>query len=133
MTMADPPTPDSADVLLPSPPSERRAWLIAGLICCVGVAVLAAVLSGLVGQRTSTPAALPPVVPVAAATPTPGAGAAASVLSGAGAGAAESGARAQGGPARGRSASVIVAQPSRLQQSLDARRLVDQTQTHIYA
>ncbi len=134
MTMADPPSPDSAAVLLPSPPSERRAWLIACLICCVGVAVLAAVLSGLVGQRTSTAAALPPLVPVAAATPTPGAGAAASVLSGAGvgAGASEGGARASGGSARGLSSSVIVAQPSRLQQSLEARRFVDQTQTHIY-
>src|SRR5271157_4701594 len=110
MTMADPPSPDSTDVLLPSPPSERRAWLIACLMCCVGVAVLAAVLSGLVGQRTSTPAALPPLVPVAAATPTPGAGAAASVLPGAGvvAGGAKSAARASGGPARGHSSSVIV-------------------------
>jgi hypothetical protein len=134
MTMADPPSPDSADVLLPSPPSERRAWVTACLICCVGVGVLVAVLSGLVGQRTSTPAARPPVVPVAAATPTPGAGAAASVLSGAGVGtgAAKGIVRPPGAGAPGHSSSAIVAQPSRLQQSLDARRFVDQTQTHIF-
>jgi hypothetical protein len=134
MTMADTPTPATAEAPFPSQPSERRAWLLACLIGCVGVAVLVAVLTGVVGQTTSVPAALPPAVPVAAATPTPGASAAANVLAGAGvSGARKRGAaRTRAAGANRHSRSAIVASPSRLQQNLDARRFVDQTQTHIF-
>ncbi len=125
MTMAESTTTAAADSPFPDQPSERRAWLFAGLLVCVGVAVLVAVLSGLVGQTASAPAALPPAVPVSAATPEPGPSAAASVLAGA---------RASFGPAAGAArAHVIVARPSSLQQSVDARRFVAQTQTHIFA
>jgi hypothetical protein len=140
MTMADSPTPATADVHtldvhLPSEPSERGAWLLAGLVGFVGVAVLVAVLTGLVGQTSSARAALPPVVPVAATTPTPSPSSTASVLAGAGVGTAarKAGAQTRAAPANGHSPSAIVAQPSRLQQNLEAQRFVDHTQTHIYA
>ena len=61
-----PETPPSAE--LPSPPSERRAWLLACAVGVLGVAAFVAVLSGLVG-RTSTVA--PPPLPLVAATPVP--------------------------------------------------------------
>ncbi len=127
MTMAESSTTAASEAPFPHQPSERRAWLLAGVLACVGVAVLAAVLSGLVGQTTSAPAALPPAVPVSAVTPEPGPSAAASVLAGDGASPAPNGA------ARAEPARAIVAEPSRLQQSVDARRFVDQTQTHIFA
>ncbi len=131
MTMAESFTTATSEAPFPDQPSERRAWLLAGLLACAGVAVLAAVLTGLVGQRTSAPSALPPAVPVSATTPQPGPSAAASVLAGAGASSPAASAAVRGGaPAP---AHAIVAQPSRLQQSLDAKRLVDQTQTHIFA
>jgi len=132
MTMADTPTPTASETPVPVQPSERGAWLLACVIACVGVAVLVAVLTGLVGRTSSAPAAHPPAVPVAAVTPKPGASAAASVLAGAGVGAAAVGrdARARVGPVSG--ATAIVGSPSRLEQSVDARRFVDQTQTHIF-
>jgi hypothetical protein len=125
MTMADSFTSTTSEAPFPGQPSERRAWLLACLLACVGVVVLVVVLTGLVGQTTSAPAALPPAVPVSAATPQPGPSAAASVL----AGATRTGAE----PAGAHAPSAIVARPSRLQQSLDAKRLLDQTQTHIFA
>jgi hypothetical protein len=104
----------------PAPASERGAWLLACAIAALGVGVLVAVLSGAVGQthsavraaapRASAPAA-PPVVTVAAATPAPGS--------------APGLARAARAPA------PILAKPSAAQQSADARRFVDATQTHI--
>jgi hypothetical protein len=125
---------------LPDPPSERGAWLLALALGALGVAVLVAVLMGLVG-RTSTAAvhAAPPAVLVAAVTPTPSAAQSASVLAGAVAGQGSSAGspasrlRAPRGSRRGlRSrAAPIVAQPSRAQQSLYARRLVDETETAI--
>jgi hypothetical protein len=139
MTMADTPTPTStppaSETPVPVQPSERGAWLLACLIGGVGVVVLVAVLTGLVGQTTSAPAALPPAVPVAAATPRPGASAAASVLAGAGvgAGASKGGAGTRVAPLNGSSPAAIVGSPSRLQQSVDATRFVDQTQTHIFS
>jgi hypothetical protein len=60
------------DPQIPSPPSERRAWLIAGTLLALGVAVLVAVLSGLVGQSSPTSAPLPIVT--VAATPAPASG-----------------------------------------------------------
>ena len=134
MTMADPPTPATPEAPFPSQPSERRAWLLAGLLACAGVAVLVAVLTGLVGQTSTAPAVLPPLVRVSAATPTPGPSAAASVLAGAGVGAADTNgaARTRSRTATGSSPAAIVARPTRLEQSLEARRYVDQTQTHIF-
>ncbi len=106
----------------PAPPSEHGAWLLACTIAAVGVAVLVAVLSGAVGQTHGSPSvpaahvtlaqpAAPPVVKVAAATPAPGS--------------APGLARAASAPA------PILSKPSRAQQSADARRFVDATQTHI--
>jgi len=71
------PTPEPTPAAhLPSPPSERRAWLLACSIVVVGLAVLVAVLSGAVG---GTATVAPPALPVVAATPAPAAvGAAAS-------------------------------------------------------
>jgi hypothetical protein len=60
---------------VPSPPSERGHWLLAGTIAALGVAVLVAVLTGLVGRSASPPIA-PPAVLVAATTPAPTAGSA---------------------------------------------------------
>jgi hypothetical protein len=130
MTMAESLTTAGSEAPFPDQPSERRAWLLACLLACVGVAVLVAVLTGLVGQTTSAPPALPPAVPVSAATPQPGPSAAASVLAGAG---ASSGSARGAALAGAKPAHAIVARPSRLQQSLDAKRFVDQTQTHIFA
>jgi hypothetical protein len=58
---------------VPTPPSERGHWLLAGTVAALGVAVLVAVLTGLVGRSTSIPIA-PPAVLFAAATPAPEAG-----------------------------------------------------------
>jgi hypothetical protein len=98
----------------PAPPSEGRAWVIACATGLIGVVVLVAVLSGLVG-RTSTTA--PPPVVVSVATPAP----APAALPGATGGATAS-ARAK-----------ILARPSAAQQSADARRFAATraTQTHI--
>jgi hypothetical protein len=52
---------------VPTPPSERGRWLLAGAIAALGAGVLVAVLTGLVGAST-TPAAPPPVL-VRVATP----------------------------------------------------------------
>jgi hypothetical protein len=56
---------------VPSPPSERGHWLLAGTIAAVGVAVLVAVLTGLVGRSAGIPPATPPPVLITAATPAP--------------------------------------------------------------
>lgn len=98
--------------LPPAPPSERGAWLLACAIAAVGVAVLVAVLSGVVGQ-TRTVAPPPVLASVSASTPV-----------------------APVSPAAARAVvhahAAILAQPSAAQQSVDARRFVaDDTQTHI--
>ncbi len=127
--MSIPGSPASArpDANVPLPPSERRAWLIACAIGGLGVAVLVAVLTGVVGQRASIPPAAPPAVLVSAPTPTPGASASTSALARLRTqGGARPGARAHRG-----SRTSIVARPSRAQQGVDARRFVDATQTQI--
>ncbi len=96
----------------PAPPSERSAWLLACSIAALGLLVLVAVLTGVVGRTTSV---APPPVLVSAATPVPS---------------------SPGSPATRASAGVgakIVAQPSVGQQRADAGRFVDATwtQTHI--
>ncbi len=102
-------TPDLEFALAPTPPSERRAWLLAGATGLIGLAVLIAVLSGAIGQTKSV---APPPVLVSAATPVPAPRAAVA------AGAAH--ARAK-----------IVARPTAAQQSAEARSLAAATQVHI--
>src|SRR5690348_13787089 len=66
---------------VPAPPSERGAWLLACLVASIGLVVLVAVLTGLVG-RSATVA--PPPIVLAAPTPAPGPASAASALAAAG-------------------------------------------------
>ncbi len=94
--------------LAPTPRSERRAWLLACVIAAIGLTVLVAVLSGMIGQTESV---APPKVLLAAATPTAGASTAASAA-----------AAAHG---------AIVAAPSPAEQSAEARSLAGATQVHI--
>lgn len=96
---------------VPTPPSERGHWLLAGTIAVLGVAVLIAVLTGLVGRAKSAPSA-PPAVLVAAATPAP------AVASG------SVGAAATSAPA------TIVAQPP-AQQTQSLTRLESPLQTRV--
>ncbi len=96
---------------LPEQPSERRAWLLAGSLAAIGLAVLLAVLTGAVGRSS---AQAPPPVPVRAATPLPGSGASASALAGVGA-----------------AGQAIVGRPSAAQQKLERRRLAGAPVTHI--
>src|SRR5450759_3224274 len=98
----------------PAPPSERRAWLLAGSIGAIGLAVLIAVLGGALGRTTTT---APPPILFAAATP---AATQAPALSAPGSAPAGRAHRAGRAPAR----SPIVARPSSAQQRLDARRFV---------
>ncbi len=93
----------------PDPPSERGAWLLACTIAALGVAVLVAVLTGVVGHTTS--AVAPPPVLVSAPTPTPTLTAAADP--------------------DGVSHAAIVARPSAAEQQLDARSLHDAPRAHI--
>jgi hypothetical protein len=100
------------------------------------LAVLVAVLTGVVGRTTpAVPAAAPPAVLVSAATPTPGTAASATVLAGiqGDGGSLGSAARVASGRRHGkrRSHAAIVARPSSVQQSLDATRFIDQTEAHI--
>ncbi|HXD56091.1 MAG TPA: hypothetical protein VN618_15145 [Solirubrobacteraceae bacterium] len=101
---------------LPEQPSERRAWAVAATLAAVGVAVLAAVLSGAVG-RTSELA--PPPVNVRFATPQAGAGASSDALAPL---------TAQEASGRG---SAIVGHPSVAEQRAARRRLAGAPVTHI--
>jgi hypothetical protein len=130
---AAPPAAHPPDSQVPAPPSERGAWLLAFALGALGLGVLVAVLSGVVGSTTRTvPAAAPPAVVMAATTPVPGAASSASALAGA-AGGQGSSPRHTAKGARGRHATraAIVASPSSAQQQLAYRRLVDQAETHI--
>ncbi|MFI4984651.1 MAG: hypothetical protein ACHQAV_01525 [Solirubrobacterales bacterium] len=116
MTLPECSTPGGANV--PSPQPERGAWLLAIALGALGVAVLVAVLAGVVGRTTSgVPAAAPPPVLVATATPAPSASRSASGVG------ASVGAR--------QTRAAIVARPSTVQQSIEARRLLDQAETRI--
>jgi hypothetical protein len=105
----------------------------------LGVGVLAAVLTGVVGHTTpAVPQAAPPAVLVVAATPVPGASASASVPAGvmngheASAESRVSSSSAAAGRRRGRRARVaIAAQSSSAQQRAEALSVVDQTETSI--
>src|SRR5271154_5437815 len=72
-TMTASPTLSPPDGHVPLPPSEHRAWLVAWAVGALGVAVLVAVLTGIVGQTSPARAAAPPPVVFVTATPTPGA------------------------------------------------------------
>jgi len=100
------------------------------------VAVLVAVLTGVVGRAApAAPPAAPPPVLVRAVTPTPGAAASASVLAGMEGQGGSGGIAARTANGRrhgkGRPPAAIITQPSSVQQSLDARRFVDQTEVQI--
>jgi hypothetical protein len=56
-------------VRTPTPPSERRAWLVAIALCFAGAGALAAILGGVIGSSAPAPASDPPAVLVDAATP----------------------------------------------------------------
>jgi hypothetical protein len=109
--MADSASPAAPDAHVPAPPSERGAWLLATALGALGLAVLLAALTGLIGGSTpAVSAAVPPAVLEAVATPAP--------------------ATAQ---SAAHSRAAIVAGPSSAQQALDARRFVEQTETRILA
>ena len=126
---------------LPTPPSERGQWLLALVLAVLGVGVLVAVLTGMVGRTTpaAPAAAAPPVVVEVASTPVSGPAASASVLAGATAGQRTSvasasvlaGANSRDGRHGRGSRAAIVAQPSSAEQSAEAARLVDRTEAHI--
>jgi hypothetical protein len=111
MTLPDASMPGVANV--PSPQPERGVWLLAIALGTLGVAVLVAVLAGAVGRTTSGVPAAPPPVLVTAATPAP------------------STSRSAPGTDARPTRAAIVAQPSSVQQSIEARRLVDQVETRI--
>jgi hypothetical protein len=100
---------------VPSPPTERGAWITAGALGALGVLALVAVLSGLIGGAGPSPAGVsPPPVPLAAALPAPG------VLPAPGA-------------QHARGVGVIVGRPSASEQSADARRFEGSQQALIAA
>ncbi len=72
------------EVSTPTPPSERRAWLVALALCLLGVGVLAAVLGGVVGASPRAPANAPPTLLVGAVTPTAASASEAALRSGRG-------------------------------------------------
>jgi hypothetical protein len=123
MEPADPDKRETPEAHLPSPPSERGSWLLAGALGLLGAGALVAALTLGGGSTAPRTAAAPPVVPVVATTPAAGPASSASAL----AGASGSGRRTRSKHAHG----PIVARPSGKQQQLDATRFVDQTQTHI--
>jgi hypothetical protein len=107
--------PDSTEAAastahLPSPPSEARAWLLAGSIGALGLAVLLAVLTGAVGR---TPPATPPPVLIATPTPLAGPSAAASAIAAVRRPLLSAGTRAG---AQGAAATAAAARPSAAEQ-----------------
>ncbi len=144
MTLDDPSPPAAAPepaqtANFPAPASERGNWLLAGALAMLGAAALVLALS--LGGHSAPPrqaAAAPPRVPLPTTTPVPSPAQSASVLAGAKAPARRRNARrarqARTGTGTGSGAAsgrAIVARPSPAEQQLDARRFVDQTQTHI--
>jgi hypothetical protein len=100
---------------VPSPPTERGAWITAGALGALGVLALVAALSGLIGGAGPSSAGVsPPPVPLAAGLPAPG------VL------------RAPGAQ-HARGVGVIVGRPSVSEQSADARRFEGSQQALIAA
>ncbi|HTZ85917.1 MAG TPA: hypothetical protein VMB05_04545 [Solirubrobacteraceae bacterium] len=124
--------PQLAEANIPSPPTERRSWLLAGGLALIGAAALAAAL--LFGASSDSSQRTPPPIVAVATTPTPSTtsvgGAQGSPTPGSSTTPAPS-ARSTGTSRTGRSHGAIVAHPSAKQQYLDASRFIDQTQTHI--
>jgi len=138
--MTESATPAAPDGHVPLPPSERGGWLVALALGALGVAVLVATLTGLIGSSApAVPSSLPPAVPAAVLTPAPSPAHSASVLAGAHAqGTAVPAGAVQGGGSSGSRGGLprgahtaIVAQRPPVQQNLDARRFVDQTEAQI--
>jgi hypothetical protein len=123
--MPDPSEATAPVAQLPAPPSELRAWLLAASTGVLGVAVLIAVLTGVIGR--SSPATPPPPVPIVAQTPVAGPSAAASAL----AAVAGHGSSALAGAVARRRPGAVVTRPGSRQQQLDARRFVAATRAHI--
>ncbi len=124
---------------VPSPPSERGRWLLALGLGALGVGVLVAVLTGVVGRTTpAVPQAAPLAVLVVAAAPVPSASASPSVPAGVTDGEATSAeARmsssnaARGAQHRQHSRSPIVARRLSARQSVETARSGDGTETEI--
>ncbi len=102
------------DAQIPTPPSERGAWALAGALVVLGVGVLVVVLSGLVGQSGRGSATGVPEIVTVAATPTAGAASAQQASSAA-------------------AAAAIVTEPANTKQKRALASFVEQasTQTHI--
>ncbi len=116
------PAPPTQFATPPSPPSERGAWVLACALGVIGVLVLVAVLTGVIGA--SSPGAPPPVLIARVATPRPGTGTAAA--------AAQAGASSPGSAANPSAAlSAIVQSPTLEEQELDARRFSSAAHTYI--
>ncbi|HEV7584682.1 MAG TPA: hypothetical protein VGO14_02775 [Solirubrobacteraceae bacterium] len=107
--------------IVPGPPSERGPWLLACTVGMIGVALLAAVLTGALG-RTS-PASPPPILFAAATpTPTPAPTTTPTTTTAPAAGASSATTPGHGTAGKG-SGAPIVARPSSTEQRLAARRL----------
>ncbi|HST54975.1 MAG TPA: hypothetical protein VLJ42_03645 [Solirubrobacteraceae bacterium] len=124
---------------VPTPRSERGAWLLAFLLAALGAGALVAVLSGAIGQSTgAASAALPPPVPAVAVTPAPAPELTEAALGNAHARAGSSTrrrSRARRGAGVSRAArgahTPIVARRSRAEQQRDYARFIDPAATHI--
>jgi hypothetical protein len=114
---------------VPEPDSERGAWVTAIGLGLAGIAVLALVLSGVIGSVSSqTNADAPPPVPAVTPTPVPGAQPPAAQATAA----AGSGSPATAAVSAGRGhARAIVGDPSSAQAHRDLALYEDQTGTHI--
>jgi hypothetical protein len=118
---------------VPTPPSERGAWLIALALCLLGAGVLAAVFSGAVGSSSSKLLASdPPAVLVDAATPTAASVSEAATLSGKGT-AAGPYATHDGTRRTVASVGAVVADPPGAQLGGEEGSLSGQTEVHISA
>src|SRR5579862_9152037 len=105
------------DANVPSPPSERRAWLLALATGATGVIVLVAVLLGGIGRASSL---TPPQIRLVAGVPRPAAAAEYWRL-----------ATAAGVRTSTPGAPEIVGNPSAATQQAEASRLRDPVQVHI--
>ena len=88
----------------PTPPSERRAWLVALALCLLGAGALAAILGGALGSAASAPSL--PAVLVTAATPAAATASQAAQRAGQGTAAGPYAGGAHGGSAGGSSPAV---------------------------
>jgi hypothetical protein len=115
---------------VPQPGSERAAWAVAVALGALGVAVLALVLTGVVGGSASDSGAAPPPVIAVTPTPAPGAAADAGYVVGGSPGKGSSQTDGVQAGARG-GARAIVGDPSSLQAHRDMALYQAQTSTHI--